>query len=175
MKRKMLLGVACLWPLACAAADQVQPLNVKLGLWETTTTVQMSGAPPIPAEMLEKLSPEQRAKLEAAMKARQTQGPSTTVRKECLTKEKLDKSLAFGGENRQSCKQTIVSATGSKEDIRVECTGEIKGSGEIHVEALNSENVQGSMHMTANAAGATMHTQSTFKARWLGASCGTTK
>ena len=51
------------------AADNVTPLDVRLGLWETKSTSQMSGAPPIPESMLRSLSPEQRTKMEAMAKA----------------------------------------------------------------------------------------------------------
>lgn len=45
-----------------------QPLNIKTGLWETTSTLKMSGDMPIPAGMLDKLTPEQRARLDERMK-----------------------------------------------------------------------------------------------------------
>ena len=57
-----------------------------------TVTHSMSGMPAIPnipPDVLAKMPPEQRARVEAAMKG----GPSTDVRKECITKEKLEKQL----------------------------------------------------------------------------------
>jgi hypothetical protein len=61
VKINVSLGFAFLFCGAAWAADNVQPLDVKLGLWESTTTMEHSGAPPIPAEVLARLSPEQRA------------------------------------------------------------------------------------------------------------------
>ncbi len=79
--------------LFCAAvcAAQVTPLNVKTGEWESTMTNETSGQMPIPQEMLDKMTPEQRARMEAAMKARGMQGPRTIVNKQCVKKEDLDK------------------------------------------------------------------------------------
>ena len=109
MKTKILLGLAFLCPLTSWTADPVQPLDVKLGLWETTTVNEMSGMPPMPAEVLAKLTPEQRAKMEAAFKARAAQGPRTTTQRTCLTKEELSKPLALGDDNDKSCARTIIS------------------------------------------------------------------
>jgi hypothetical protein len=50
--------------LLAQAADFVRP-NIKLGLWEVTNNPQVSGQIPIPEDQLAKLSPEQRAKIEA--------------------------------------------------------------------------------------------------------------
>ncbi|HTE88846.1 MAG TPA: hypothetical protein VK639_07845 [Terriglobales bacterium] len=67
--RTILAGLVMLSSVTVWAADKLQPLNVKTGLWETTTTRITSGEIPIPAEMLARLTPEQRAKMEARMKA----------------------------------------------------------------------------------------------------------
>lgn len=49
--------------------SKFQPLNVKTGLWESTTTSTTSGQMPLPSDMLAKLSPDQRARIEARMNA----------------------------------------------------------------------------------------------------------
>ena len=84
MKINVSLGFAFLFCGAALAADSVQPLDVKLGLWESTTTTEHSGAPPIPDEVLARLTPEQRAKIEERAKASAQQGPKTTTRKNCV-------------------------------------------------------------------------------------------
>ena len=55
------------------ATDKYEPLNVKTGLWEVTTTVSTSGQMPIPPDLLAKLTPEQRAKFEQQMSGRSLQ------------------------------------------------------------------------------------------------------
>jgi hypothetical protein len=111
-------------------------------------TMETTGLPPIPPEVLDRLPPEQRAKMEERLKANGSKGPRTTSHKSCLKKEDLDKA------------------------IRMECTaGGGKQSGTIRVEAVNSENVKGSTEMTMSGAGRTMNMNSTFSAKWLGPTC----
>jgi hypothetical protein len=172
VKATILLGLALLWALPSWTTDTVQPLDVKLGLWETTTVNEMSGLPPMPADVLAKLTPEQRAKMEAVFKARAAQGPKTTTRRSCLDKEKLEKSLAFGDDNDKSCQRTIISSSRSKLEGHLECTDEkMKRSGDLHVEAINPENVKGSMQMTAAGGSSTMNIKVAFTAKWIGPSC----
>jgi Protein of unknown function (DUF3617) len=120
-------------------------------------------------EMLDKMTPEQRAKMEAMMKARGTQGPRTTVRKHCVKKEDLDKP--FGNENK-SCKPTVVSSSATKQEIHVDC--DIAGGkqvGTLKFEAVDSSTVKGSTQMTTSNGGRTMNVNSAFSAKWLGPAC----
>jgi hypothetical protein len=157
--------------LFCAAACVAQntPLSVKTGEWESTMTSETSGQLPIPQEMIDKMTPEQRAKMEAMMKARGMQGPRTTVTKSCVKQEDLDKP--FGRENK-SCKQSIVTSSATQQEIHMECDmGGGKQVGTLKFEAVDSSTVKGSMQMTASNAGRTMNINSTFSAKWLGPAC----
>ncbi len=86
-----------LMALACAAAwgADIHALDVKPGQWETTTTGQMTGIPAIPPEVLNQLTPEQRAKMQSAMGAR---GAKPMVSTSCKTKEKLQQAWNTGQE-----------------------------------------------------------------------------
>jgi hypothetical protein len=153
------------------AADTITPLDVKLGQWESSMTTESSGLPPIPQELLDRLTPEQRAKMEERLKGNASKGPRTTTRKSCLKKEDLDKALSFGSDQK-NCTRTIVTSNRSKQEIRIECTlGGGKQSGTIHIEAVNSENVKGSTEMTMSAAGRTMNANSSFTSKWIGTTC----
>jgi Protein of unknown function (DUF3617) len=174
MRNAILLGVTLLWPLASRAADDYKPLDVKLGLWESSTTNQTNGVPPIPEELLSRLTPDQRAKMEEAMKARAAKGPQTRVTKSCLTKDELNKAMTFGAEGNAACKRTLITSTSSKQDIRFDCNDEksgMKGSGTVHVEAINSETVKGSAQVNVGA-GNNMTMQMSFNAKWVSADCG---
>src|ERR1700686_3767474 len=113
MQTKLLLCLIIFSSLTFWAADKITPLNIKEGLWEMTVTHSMTGMPAIPPETLARMPPEQRPRAEAAMKGT----PTADVHKECVTKEKLEKQMAFD-ENRKDkdddCIRTIVNATGSK-------------------------------------------------------------
>ena len=68
-----------------------QPLNVKPGFWESTRTWTTSGQMPIPAGMLDRLTPEQRARFEERIKANSSAKTHTDDDKHCVTKEDLEK------------------------------------------------------------------------------------
>ena len=112
MKTAFALAVIFLASPAAWSADKIQPLDVKLGLWETTSTTQMTGMPPIPPEVLDRMTPEQRAQMEATMGASGGQ-PKAHITKSCMTKERLEKGGSFG-EDRPNCKRTVTGSTGSK-------------------------------------------------------------
>jgi len=158
---------------ASVAADTIHPPDVKLGLWETTSTTDSNGAPPLPPEVLSRLTPEQRAKMEAMAKARRSKGAPTRTYKNCLTKEKLNKALTFGEDEKKACKSTLIVSTSSRQEAHLECdVAGMKGGGEIRVDIVNSENVKGNSQMTLSSASGTTNVTVNFTSKWLGSSCG---
>jgi hypothetical protein len=150
-----------------------QKLDVRLGLWEVTMTSQMGGMPPVDTS---KMTPQQRAQVEAAMVNAQKMGGVPQVMKQCLTKEKLSKGL-FQDNRDTSCKQTVVTDTTTELGIKVACTakdGETT-TGEYHFQATSPESVKGSGQMTMGRGGQSMSASSTITAKWIGASCGDVK
>jgi hypothetical protein len=177
MRSRILIALFAFCLLAQLAGAQIKPLDVKLGLWEVTSTSLMTGLPGIPPDVLAKLPADQRAKMEAAMGARAGGAPKTTAQKVCITREKLDKENAFG-EDRKNCTRTVVTSSASKLEMKVQCTEEhnMTMNGTIHVEALNSETVKGSVRMTSGTGnGQTMNVNSDFTSRYLGPACGDVK
>ena len=159
----------CLIAGPALCADNVR-LDVKPGQWETTVSGQTTGMPPIPEEVLKKLTPEQRAKMEAAMQARG--GAKTTVSKGCLTQQDLDKGFNPNNEGAKNCSRFVVTSSGSRQEIRVEClVGGAKTTGLIKVDAADSEHVKGSMQMTAVSGDHTMNMNYTFSSHYLGPVC----
>lgn len=149
---------------------KLHPLNVKTGLWETTTTWTIGGEMPIPASMLNKLTPEQRARLEERMKANSAANTHTDTDKKCLTKEDLEK--ADFGAGKENCKQTIVTSTSAKAEGNFSCEVEgAKMSGTVEIEAIDQEHVKGSAHGTATGGGRTMTSSETFTSKWLAPAC----
>ncbi len=100
--RTSVLLLVCLCPLPVWAADP--PFDIKAGLWDITSTVQMSGLPPVPN--LDKMSPEQRARVETAMK-NMAAAPSTNTTKSCITKEAELRTLS----PRPAAKATTVAGS----------------------------------------------------------------
>ena len=174
MRNQLFLAVLVFCLLTLCVASDPTPLNVKEGLWEVTVTHSMSGmpaAPSIPPDALAKMPPEQRARIEAMMKG----GASTDVRKECVTKEKLQKHSAFSN-NRGDCTRTVVSSTGSKMEVKFHCEDKQSSSdGTFQMEALGSDNAKGTMHMVSNSNGRTMNMDMVINSKYLGSDCGDVK
>lgn len=143
--------------------------NVKPGQWESTVTTQATGMPPIPQDVLDKMTPQQRQMMEERMKGTQT--PRTTTNKSCVTKEDIEKGFNLA-ENDKACTRTVVSSDGRRQEIKLECNrGNGKQTGTIKIDASDPENVSGSMQMTMTSGARTMNMNATFKSRWLGPSC----
>jgi len=165
---KHVLAVLILAAGASLAAD-LTPLNLKPGLWETTTVQERSGMPSIPPERLAAMPPEARARIEAMTASK----PAGTTTQSC----RLDKDLRpFTNDTNKSCTTTIVTSTGSKQEVKLECSmSGNTGTGRATVEAKDSEHVNGlvTMHMGAN--GRTMDMKITITAKWLSSDCGNVK
>lgn len=157
------------------AGIKLQPMNVKPGLWESTLNMTVIGAMPVPAEVLDRLTPEQRARMEARMKANSNGHTNTETHKSCVTKEELEnQKLPFGGRN--ECTTTILSSTSTSAKAKISCdTQGMTGGGTYEVEALDSEHVKGTSHATMTGNGHTMNVDGSFTSKWLGSSCGDVK
>jgi hypothetical protein len=173
MRTNLLVAVIFFLAVTLWAADNVTPLNVKEGLWEMTVTHSMTGMPAtpnIPPDALAKMPPDQRARIEAMVNG------TPDVRKECITKEKLEKHSAFSA-NRGDCARTVVSSTGSKLEVKFHCAEKQSSSdGTLVVEAIGSDNVKSTMHSVTNtSSGRTMNMDFTISSKYLGPDCGDVK
>ena len=163
------IGFALLFCTTLPAAD-FSPLDVKTGQWESTVTGQTTGMPPIPDDVLNRMTPEQRAKIQAAMQARG--GSKATVNKSCLTKDKLDKAFNLGDETTKSCSRSLITSSGRKQEINMDCVREgMKSTGTVKVEAVDSENIKGSMQMTVTNGEHTMNMNYIFASKLIGPVC----
>ncbi len=151
--------------LPALAADTLQ---VKTGLWETTTTTNNAGFS-IPAERLAKMPPAQRAKAEQLMKQLGARGPQTTREKSCVTAKDLELG-AFRGrdDDDKACKYTQVSATPRRQEFTVQCSNEDQTTtGRMVVEAPDSTHVTGSIETKTDSTTVSIR----FTGQWLSASC----
>jgi hypothetical protein len=156
-------------PLACRAADDITPLGVKPGLWESTVTLS-SGVPAIPPEALAQLTPEQRARIEAQMNT-----PHTS--QACYTSESLKKPLTFGDRPNSSCKSTVTSSSTGALDFHIDCdNGRTKSSGDAHIRAVSPESIKGEIVTSTIMAGrGAVTSKVSFSSRWIGSDCGNVK
>ncbi len=166
MTQRITTGFAAILLLSVLPVH-ADPLDVKLGLWETTSTTDISGMP-IPAEVLQNMPPERRASFEAAMKARQAHGPKSTTIKTCMTKEDLNRPFDKKGDEDKNCTNTLVTATSTRAEYRIECTGPKAHKGVINVEALSRDRMKATVKMNTGTGTVTNGTTS----KWIAADCG---
>jgi hypothetical protein len=156
------------------AADDIQPLNVKTGLWDITVTNDVKGEPPIPQDRLDKLTPEQRARLERMWKDREAKGAQTKTRKTCVTEAKL-KSYEFLDQE-PSCTRTVIHSSSRELNFRVQCSSD-EGTrvSTYHIQALSPENIKGTIRFENSSGERTLNISNEFTGTWSGPICGTVK
>lgn len=144
------------------------PLDIKPGLWEVSTKTDMSGSP-IPAEVLAQMPPDRREQMMAMFKNRKA---ATHTIQTCLTKDDLGRPFKAQDEE-ASCKSTIVTATPTKAEYKIQCSGSEAHSGVMKIEALSRESIRGSTIMQVNSGKATVANE--MSGRWVAANCGNVK
>ncbi len=78
----------------------------------------------------------------------------------------------MGDDSTKACTRTMVTSSGRAQEIHLECSRDGgKSSGTIKVEAVDSENVKGSMQMTMTSGDHTMNMNYTFTTKWIGRAC----
>jgi hypothetical protein len=159
--------------LTLGEPGNVQPLNVKTGLWEVTTTSAASKAPVLPDAVLEKLTPDQRARIKERIQASKPDAVKTTIKNQCLTREQLQRGSLFRLDGK-SCTWTHRTSTSSKVQMRGDCVDQgLKTEARLQIEALTPEEAEGSLQFSSNGQNTIPATTSTFKAKWIGPRCRT--
>jgi Protein of unknown function (DUF3617) len=161
----VLLG-CCAAPCAFAA----EKLDVKPGLWEIASTSHISGIPPLPKELENKVTPEQRAAMEAAFRKEAEKGPQTDTDRECITQKEAEQPFDLG--ETKDCTQTVVRTTRTTQEVRLACNGELKGSGVLRVTTPTPETMSGSLDLQLGSGKDAMKVKSQVEGRWLGPDCG---
>jgi hypothetical protein len=164
------LGGVSVW-----AADRFQPLNVKTGLWENTTFITTNGQIPVSSDILAKLTPEQRARVEARMNAQSAQKTKTRTDQNCLTQEDLNQGTLFNKDNKE-CTQKILNSSSTTLEVQVDCRHDTMTSQMLlSLQAISPELVKGTATTKITSEGHTMTSKNDLSARWLSASCGNRK
>lgn len=169
MKTLKITAVTALLLIAVSAGG-AEKLNVKLGLWEMTSISRFSGMPSLPKEVMDRMTPQQRADMAAKIKAAAEEEPEPEVSSECITQEDLDKP--FASANADECTQTVVRTTRNTQEIRVACTGKTKGSGVFRVTTPTPETMTGDLDLKVGEGAEVMTISAKLKGRWLGPDCG---
>jgi hypothetical protein len=165
------LLLACpLMAVVLAQTPQAPVLDVRMGLWEMTNTIDFGGQ--MPGMDTSKMTPQQQAQMAAAMRGMMT--PRTNTVKSCITREDFDRKN-FISEQDKNCKQTFTKNTKTLLEGTIACTGERAMSGTLHIEAPTPTAFSGNMKSTSTERGRTMTMNLTMAGKWLAAQCGDVK
>jgi Protein of unknown function (DUF3617) len=170
--RVMVLGFGIAGLTVASVHAAATKFDVKPGLWQVTSTGTTTGAPPVPESMLAQMSPEQRARFEAAMKAAMAHSNAPHVFKSCVTQKQLEEGPDFADRNNKSCTQTVLKRSARAMEVRVQCTGEQTMSGVFSYRAVSREAFSGTMDMTISEGGRSMVSKRSVSGKWLGSDCG---
>lgn len=185
MSMRTITAALALFPAIALAADAPK-LDVRMGLWENTSTTSFTGAPGMPAEAREemqeamkKMPPEQRAQMEALQKQLMThQGaPQAHTDRDCLTREEMQKKGFFKDEDDKGhCTHTITQNDARTMAAAIVCSGkESSGKGRFVITATSPTAVTGTMDMTMTTAGKPMTMHVDLRSKWVGPECGDVK
>lgn len=156
MHKTLAIPAICLAvSLAFAAAEDIQPLKVKTGLWDMNQTTTWTGLPP---------------QFAAMMKSGQTIHYKSCVKpKDLITNPWADGS----GEK---CSWKVLNSTGTDMEVQsMSCDlGKNFGMtaathGKIHV--IDSENGTGTFDITLTGNGQTMNGHASYTGKWSGPTC----
>jgi len=176
MKRNSIALPVLILALCGAGGAQAETLDIKTGLWETTTTMTMTGmtggAMASKEPDYSKMPPEQAARMKEMMKTMRGE-PKTEITRSCITQEQLDKDRF--DEHESNCTRTVLEKTKTLVHMTLACKSEHGGTGqgEFRYEAPNRETLKGGFEMTTMPAkGGPIHMKSEMKGHWLSADCG---
>ena len=162
--------------LASPAVSASLTLHVNTGLWEITSSSTMSGAPPIPPEVMASMPPERRAHMMAMMRQSMARASQPRTVKNCVTQRDLDRPFRpIPNDKETKCSESVVSASATMEDIRISCSGRHPMDGDFQFQAPSPGTMTGKMTMNMNEGGPASHMTTDISGRWLGADCGSVK
>jgi hypothetical protein len=169
-------GLALLGAIVLVARAADTPhLNVKLGLWEVHMVPQVSGDyPAMSDDQLAKLTPDQRARMQAAMQAAMTDMNKPRTTQNCMTAEKLQRG--FGEKDSANCKTTVTTNSSNEFESRQICT-DPDGTRDslLHMSARGPDHVSGTVKSAMSHGSKSMIFNATMEGKWLSADCGDVK
>ncbi len=150
--------------VALPLVSHAETLDIKTGAWEVTISTAMSGMP-IPKEAMAKMSPEQRAGMEASMRAQAGQGKPHTSRS-CVTREDIDRGQLMRSDE-PNCKRKVITQNARHVEMEEVCTGPEPSKSHFKVDATSNERYTGSIDTTRGDG--RVHVDMT--GRWIAATC----
>jgi hypothetical protein len=157
-------------------------IDVRTGLWEMSSERSSEGMPQMPAasqippEVLAAMPPEQRARLREAMQAARGGSKKARVSKVCVTRQAIERGLAFGSELRPSCTHNVRARSKNKWELQATCNeGGRRQTIDVSYEAPTPVTINGSVDIVMTDGKRRMAMKQVMRGRWLGPDCGDVK
>jgi hypothetical protein len=179
MRNRTRLAAAsvCLLSMAALGADRA---HVKPGLWEFNYRSDANARPPASEDMLARLPPEARARMEAAMQGRGGGAAGGgQPHRQCISDQDLDHPFRADQGREQHCTHKVLAQTSTSMEMAIDCPnlGEHGGTGHgtFKWRAPSPETMSGTIDMVVTQGAQTTTTHATISGQWLGADCGELK
>ena len=166
-------------PTIALSADAPK-LNVRMGLWETSMSVAGAGSAAMAgmAEAMQNMTPEQKARMAAAMsRMQQDDAPRMHKSRSCMTPEKMHRDGFFNDKEMNGhCTHTIIENTATATALSFSCAENgVTNEGKMRFEAASPTVVKGTMDMNIVVHGKPANTHTEFQSTWISADCGSEK
>ena len=168
MRALLLFLPACLLaaPAVCATT-----LDIQSGLWERVTTVTVEGGAEPHGLNLERLTPEQRARIEQRLAERSQ--PTTRKTLQCVTPAQVQEWSSFEAHERETpdCKRTFTEQSPRHVKYTASCDGG-RTTGEFEFTVSAADRVEARMYVIERSDAGERKIRTVWQGRWLAASCG---
>jgi len=154
------------------SASAATTLDIKPGLWERVTTITIEGGAEPQGLNLDRLTPEQRARIEERLADRSQ--PTTRKTLQCVTPELVGEWSSFEAHERETpdCKRTFIDESPRHVKYTASCSvGRV--TGEFEFTSSNADRVDAKMFVIDRSGGDERKIRTVWQGRWLAASCGT--
>jgi len=142
------------------------------GLWDQTTTMDMSGMemPQMPAMPPEVLAQMQAAGIE--MPNMDFSQPRVNTDQFCLTPEKIADRESFGEDMDENCERQNFVSNDNGMSMDIVCTGNMNGTGHMEFVFESATRFTGTMMFEGAMEGRQANMTNTMEGNWVSADCG---
>ena len=157
--------------LLAVPAMSATTLDIQPGLWERVTSVTIEGGAEPHGLNLERLTPEQRARIEERLAERSQ--PTTRKTLQCVTPAVVQEWSNFEAHERETpdCKRTFVEESPRHIRYTASCNGG-RTTGEFEFTASAADRVDARMYVVERTDAGERRIRTVWQGRWLAASCG---
>ena len=163
-------------PVLLVAAPPTPP--VKAGLWQAKMTSLDANGKEMPSPQdaaMARMTPEAKARLAEAMKARGVMMPDESgAIKVCLAKETFESGAWQQAASQSGCTTNYLTTSGSTWKWHTSCTA-LKSESDGETVFSSAESYRTRVTTTATVAGQPRTTTRVVQSTWVGADCGTIK